>query len=344
MAWTWRVCWVGGRSVRRDGGAYAARVNDAPLFLNARAVADALPWPALIDALQRAFAAGDASVPERLHCRLGDAADAPVLLVMPAFSASLGVGTKVISVVPGNAARGLPSIQGLYLLMDPATGTPLAVIDGAELTARRTAAASALASRCLSRPDSRCLLMVGTGRLAQLLPLAHACTRPIARVLVWGRSLAKAQATAAALQAQGLNAAAVTGLDDALAQADIVSCATLSHAPLLRGDALRPGTHVDLVGAFTPQMCEADVRVFERATAVWCDTRTGALHEAGDLVQAIAAGAFSPDHLAGELADLCRAAVAPSRGQDDITVFKSVGMALEDLAAARLCVDHQRPR
>jgi len=319
-------------------------MNDAPLFLNANAVAEALPWPALIDALQQAFAASDAHVPERLHCSLGTAADAPVLLVMPALSPSLGVGTKVISVVPGNAARGLPSIQGLYLLMDAVTGTPLAVIDGAELTARRTAAASALASRHLSRPDSRCLAMVGTGRLAQLLPLAHACTRPIDRVMVWGRSPDKARATAAALQAQGLNAEAAPSLDAALAQADIVSCATLSRAPLLRGDALRPGTHVDLVGAFTPHMCEADERVFAHAAAVWGDTRAGVLHGAGDLLQAIAAGAFAPERLAGDLADLCRAAVPPARGEGDITVFKSVGTALEDLVAARLCVDQQRAR
>jgi ornithine cyclodeaminase/alanine dehydrogenase-like protein (mu-crystallin family) len=162
----------------------------SPLFIDARAVAAALPWGRLIDALWSAFRnADDTTVPQRLHCSLRDPSEQPaVLLLMPAWHASLGVGTKLVSVFPGNARLGLPSVQGLYVLMDPRNGRPLAVLDGGELTARRTAAASALASRYLSRPDSRCLLMVGTGRLARHLPLAHAQTRPIERVLVWGRS------------------------------------------------------------------------------------------------------------------------------------------------------------
>jgi ornithine cyclodeaminase len=170
------------------------------------------------------------------------------------------------------------------------------------------------------------------------LPLAHATTRPIDRVLVWGRSLEKSEATAHALQAQGLRAEAVPSLADAAAQADIVSCATLSNQALLHGNWLRPGTHVDLVGAFTPTMRETDERVFARASAVWCDTRDGALREAGDIVQAIASGAFDASRIAGDITALCR--TGTRRGADDITVFKSVGMALEDLAAARLCVDH----
>jgi alanine dehydrogenase len=316
-------------------------MSDSPMFLDAQAVAEALPWPALIEALQRAFVAGDATVPDRLHYKLNDVeANAPVLLVMPAWSASLGVGTKLVSVYPQNQRLGLPSIHGLYLLMDPANGKPLAVLDGGELTARRTAAASALASRHLSRPDSRTLLMVGTGRLAHVLPLAHATTRPIDRVLVWGRSLEKSEATAHALQAQGLRTEAVASLADAAARADIVSCATLSTEALLHGNWLRPGTHVDLVGAFTPTMRETDDRVFARASAVWCDTRDGAVREAGDIVQAIASGAFDASRIAGDITALCRTGESARRGAADITVFKSVGMALEDLAAARLCVDH----
>jgi ornithine cyclodeaminase/alanine dehydrogenase-like protein (mu-crystallin family) len=309
-----------------------------PLFLDARAVARSLPWPALIDALERAFRIGDATVPPRLHCELDPAVDAsPVLLVMPAWSPSLGVGTKLVSVHPNNPRVGLPSIHGLYVLMDGATGRPLAVLDGGELTARRTAASSALASRHLSRPDSRCLLMVGTGRLSHCLPLAHAQTRPIERVLVWGRSPAKAEETAQALRADGLEAQAVESLPAAVAQADIVSCATLSIEPLVRGEWLRPGTHVDLVGAFTPAMRETDDAVFARASSVWCDSLDGATREAGDIVQAIKSGAFDASRIAGDIARLCRDGAR--RADTDITVFKSVGMALEDLAAARLCVD-----
>ena len=313
---------------------------NTPLFLDAQAVAAALPWGRLIEALLQAFRAGDARVPERLHYALDSrAATPPVLLVMPAWSTSLGVGTKLVTVYPDNQRLGLPSIHGLYLLMEPRTGRPLAVLDGGELTARRTAAASALASRFLSRPDSRCLLMVGTGRLSHDLPLAHAQTRPIDRVLVWGRSLHKAQDTARALQARGLAAEAVESLQDGVRQADIVSCATLSNEPLLQGEWLRPGTHVDLVGAFTPAMRETDAQVFARAQAVWCDTREGALAEAGDIVQAIAAGAFDAQRIAGDIVQLCSAGQPARREASDITVFKSVGMALEDLAAARLAVN-----
>ena len=310
------------------------------LFLDADAVARSLPWQPLIDALRRAFLEGDAKVPRRLHYALeGTAAPAPVLLLMPAWSAGLGLGTKLVSVFPGNAERGLPSVQGLYLLMDAATGRPLAVLEGGELTARRTAAASALASACLSRPDSRCLLMVGTGRLARVLPKAHAHTRPIELVRVWGRSPEKAEEAARALRADGLNAEAAPSLPDAMARADIVSCATLSTEPLVRGEWLRPGTHVDLVGAFTPAMRETDAAVFARAAAVWCDTLEGALAEGGDIVQAAAEGCFSIRAIAGDMAELCRTGTVARGGAADITVFKSVGMALEDLVAARLAVD-----
>ncbi len=313
----------------------------SPVFVDAASVARHLPWPELLQALHSAFAATDLSTPTRGHYHMEGmgSASTPVLLSMPAWSPGLGVGVKLVTVYPDNHTLNLPSIHGLYVLMEGASGRPQAVLDAGELTARRTAAASALASRFLSRPDSRTLLMVGTGRLSQYLPLAHAHVRPIERVLVWGRSPAKAQESAAALQAQGVNAEPVTVLEDACAQADIISCATLSKTSLLRGEWLRPGTHVDLVGAFTPQMREADDQVFLRAASVWCDTTAGGLAEAGDLIQALASGALARDRIRGELADLCRVGAPAARADADITVFKSVGAALEDLAAARLCLD-----
>lgn len=313
----------------------------SPVFVDAASVARHLPWPELLQALHSAFAATDLSTPTRGHYHMEGmgSASTPVLLSMPAWSPGLGVGVKLVTVYPDNHTLNLPSIHGLYVLMEGASGRPQAVLDAGELTARRTAAASALASRFLSRPDSRTLLMVGTGRLSQYLPLAHAQVRPIERVLVWGRSPAKAQESAAALQAQGVNAKPVTVLEDACAQADIISCATLSKTSLLRGEWLRPGTHVDLVGAFTPQMREADDQVFLRAVSVWCDTTAGGLAEAGDLIQALASGALARNRIRGELADLCRAGAPAARADADITVFKSVGAALEDLAAARLCLD-----
>jgi ornithine cyclodeaminase/alanine dehydrogenase-like protein (mu-crystallin family) len=313
----------------------------SPAFIDAASVARHLPWPELLQALHSAFAATDLSTPTRGHYHMEGmgSASTPVLLSMPAWSPGLGVGVKLVTVYPDNHTLNLPSIHGLYVLMEGASGRPQAVLDAGELTARRTAAASALASRFLSRPDSRTLLMVGTGRLSQYLPLAHAQVRPIDRVLVWGRSPAKAQESADALRAQGVNAEPVTALEGACAQADIISCATLSKTSLLRGEWLRPGTHVDLVGAFTPQMREADDQVFQRATSVWCDTTAGGLAEAGDLIQALASGALARNRIRGELADLCRAAAPVARTDTDITVFKSVGAALEDLAAARLCLE-----
>ena len=309
-------------------------------YVDAGEVARHLPYPELIEALRKAFAATDLVAPARQHYALQPLGSGhPVLLTMPAWSARLGVGTKLLTLYPDNPQRGLPSIQGVYVLMDAATGRPEAVLDAGELTARRTAAASALASRYLSRTDSRVLLMVGTGRLAQFLPPAHACVRPLERVLVWGRSAAKAKAAAHALRAQGLPAEAAVSLEQACGQADIVSCATLAVEALLRGDWLRPGTHMDLVGAYTARMRETDDRVLARASAVWCDTRQGVLAEGGDVVQALASGALEPARIRGELADLCRSMAVPERGAGDITVFKSVGAALEDLAAARLCLD-----
>lgn len=324
----------------------AAVNTTTPCFIDAAAIGRALPWPRLIDALQAAFAAGEIVVPPRAHHALeAHGAASPVLLVMPAWSAAHGIGTKLVTVFPHNAERfGLPAIHGLYVLADAASGRPLAVLDGAELTARRTAAASALASRALSRPDSRTLLMIGTGRLARELPHAHAAVRPIERVLVWGRSADAALATAQALRDGGLPAEAAAVLPAAAAEADIVSCATLAERPVLHGDWLRPGTHVDLVGAFKPTMCEADARTFERADAVWCDTLEGALHEAGDIVQAIAAGRFSAARMQGDLAALCRRGgdARSARDASHISVFKSVGVALEDIVAARLAFDfHQ---
>ncbi|WP_332776038.1 ornithine cyclodeaminase family protein [Polaromonas sp.] len=317
-------------------------LTSSPVFIDAASVARHLPWPELLQALHGAFAATDLSTPTRAHHHMEGmgGTSTPVLLSMPAWSPRLGVGVKLVTVYPDNASLNLPSIHGLYVLMDGASGRPQAVLDAGELTARRTAAASALASRFLSRPDSATLLMVGTGRLSQYLPLAHAQVRPIKRVLVWGRSPAKAQESAQALQAQGVNAVPVTGLQEACAEADIISCATLSKTSLLHGDWLRPGTHVDLVGAFTPQMREADDEVFKRAASVWCDTTAGALAEAGDLIQSLASGALEPERIKGDLLRLCQAGQPVPRHDADITVFKSVGAALEDLAAARLCLEH----
>ncbi|HSD53798.1 MAG TPA: ornithine cyclodeaminase family protein [Burkholderiales bacterium] len=300
-------------------------------FIDARAAHAALDWPVLIDALRAAFRAGG-TTPLRASYPVTSQGDR--LLLMPAWDAA-SLGVKIVTVFPRNPARGLASVSALYLLMDAATGYPRALIDGEALTLRRTAAASALASLYLSRPDSRTLLVVGSGRLAPHLASAHSAVRPITRVLVWGRTTARAEAVARELLGQGLPAESCADLDAGLAAADIVTCATTAREPVVRGALVRPGTHVDLVGAFTAEMRESDDELIERA-AVFVDTFAGAFREAGDLMHAIDSGAIARADVRAELADLCAGSHAGRGSPDEITLFKSVGTALEDLCAARL--------
>ncbi len=305
-------------------------------LIDAPAIAAALDWPALIEALQQAFARG-AEVPVRHHHRVEVPGEPDAtLLLMPAWTPGEYIGVKLVGVFPGNAERGLPAVAGQYLLLDGRTGATLALLDGAELTARRTAAASALAARFLARPDARRLLLVSTGRLSEGLACAHASVRRYQRIGVWGRHPDKAEAVAARLrEAHGLPAAAVIDLEAEARAADVISCATLSREPLIRGGWLAPGAHLDLVGGFTPEMREADDEAVRRA-AVFVDTRAGAAKEAGDIVQPLAAGVLAAEDIRAELAELCRGA-HPGRSSDaQITLFKSVGTALEDLAAAAL--------
>jgi ornithine cyclodeaminase/alanine dehydrogenase-like protein (mu-crystallin family) len=297
----------------------------------------ALEWRALIDALREAFRAG-AHTPLRWNLPVGDQGDR--LLLMPAWSAQ-ALGVKVVTVFPRNSMRGVSSVAALYLLLDAASGHPLALIDGEALTLRRTAAASALASTYLSRADSRVLAVIGTGQLAPYMALAHCAVRPIERVLVWGRTPERTESLAARLRTEGLSAAAHRDLAAAIGQADIITCATTARDPLVRGALVQAGAHVDLVGAFTPEMRESDDGLVQRA-ALFVDTRAGALKEAGDVVQPMNAGVIAPDHVRGELADLVTGRHAGRTARAEITLFKSVGTALEDLCAGRLVFERAR--
>ena len=306
--------------------------------VSADEVHGALDFPALIDALAAMFKAG-CEVPLRHHHAIEvPGAPAATLLLMPAWQPGRALGIKTVTVFPGNAARSLPAVMGQYLLLDATTGAPKALIDGTALTLRRTAAASALASRFLSRHDAGTLLMVGTGALAPHLVRAHCAVRPIKRVAIWGRNSEHARAMAAKLELAGVAAAAAENLEQAAGAADIISCATLATAPLIRGAWLRPGQHLDLVGGFTPAMREADDDAVRRA-AVFVDTRAGATKEAGDIVQPLASGALKPEAIKGDLFDLCRGTAPGRTAADTITFFKSVGTALEDLAAAQLVAE-----
>jgi ornithine cyclodeaminase len=304
--------------------------------LDADAVHAGLPFPALIDALAAAFRAPP-TVPLRQHYAVPAGPGLPdlTLLTMPAWAPGRRIGIKTVVVGPANAARGLPTVLGAYLLFDGATGQLQALIDGPALTLRRTAAASALAARSLARPDVRRMVMVGAGALAPLLVAAHASVRPIAEVLIWNRRPEAARMLAARLARPGLDVAATEDLATAVQAADVVSCATLATEPLVQGAWLKPGAHLDLVGAFTPAMREADDAAVARAQ-VFVDTREGALAESGELVGAIARGAFAADRIAADLFDLAAGRHPGRRAADEITLFKSVGTAIEDLAAAEL--------
>jgi ornithine cyclodeaminase/alanine dehydrogenase-like protein (mu-crystallin family) len=306
-------------------------------FVDAAALDRLLTFGPLIDALEAAFRGGVVA-PTRHHHHIPRPEGDGTLLLMPAWTEAGGepacLGTKLVTVFPGNAARGLPSIAGLYVLVDGATGAPLAVFDGARLTLWRTAAASALAARAMARADSATMLMVGAGALSRFLVQAHASVLPLSRILIWNRSPAGARQVADALQAAGLDATATEDLRAAVEAADLVSCATLSTAPLIRGEWLRPGQHLDLVGAFNMSMREVDDATLSRAR-VMVDT-PAALSEGGDVAVAIRSGAFEASSVIGTLFDLAAGRLLPRAAASDITLFKSVGASLEDLAAAML--------
>ncbi len=307
-------------------------------IITAEALRRTLPWDRLEEALEAIFRSGCAAPLRHAHALAQQDAPEGMLLLMPAWQlpgtpGRRHSGVKIVHVLPGNGARGLPAVQASYLLSDAETGEAIAMLDGGELTDRRTAAASTLAGRFLARPDSRRLLVLGAGKVAAALAEAWSARFPIEHIAIWSRSGVSAARLAARLADHGLPAEAVAKPDPH--GFDIISAATLSETPLVRGAEVEPGTHVDLVGAFRPTMRESDSALVRRATLVM-DTRAGGLKEAGDVVQAIAEGAIDESHVAAELADLCRGMHPGRTRRDEVTLFKSVGWAGEDLAAAVL--------
>jgi len=303
-------------------------------IFDAAATRHALSFDALIPALRDLFAAGCVVPARQVHEIAAPSGEGVTSLVMPAWIPGRYYGLKVVNVAPGNAARGLPALHASYLLHDAMTGAPLALIDGDQVTARRTAAASALAASFLARADARRLLVVGAGRVARLLPAAYRVVRPIEQVTVWARRPQEAEALAHALADGGVAAAASTDLAGAVAAADVVSVATLATEPVIEGRWLRPGSHLDLIGSFTPAMREADDACFAGA-GVYVDTEE-ALQKSGDLLGPLARGVLAAADVRGTLATLARGEAQGRRDETERTVFKSVGTALEDLAAAIL--------
>jgi len=305
-------------------------------LVSAAEIDETLDFPGLIDALARAFAGGILTPTRHHHAIAREGGATATHLLMPAWTAGNAqdggyLGTKIVNVFPDNGRLGLPAVLGVYILQSGATGAPLAVLDGSRLTQWRTAAASALAARFLARDDARRLLIVGAGALAPFLVRAHAAVRPIEDVAIWNHRKAGAERLAASLSEQGWRPRVADDLEQAARAADIISCATLSTAPLIAGAWLRAGQHLDLVGAFNLAMREADDEALRRAR-IFIDTEA-ALSEGGDVALALRAGAIERADVVADLGALCRGA----KGRNDaaeITLFKSVGAALEDLAAA----------
>ncbi len=324
--------------------ATAAKLDPLRVF-SSEAIDGALDFPRLIAALRAAFT-GRMVAPQRHHHALGSA-HAAIHLLMPAWTgdapaAGAYLGTKIVNVFRDNRALGLPAVLGSYLLQSGESGAPLAIMDGTRLTHWRTAAASGLAADFLARQDSRHLLMVGAGALAPFLVASHAAVRPIERVTVWNHRLAGAEALAETLRARGFAATAASDLETAVQTADVISCATLSTAPLVHGDWLRPGQHVDLVGAFTLSMREVDDAALRRAR-IYVDTED-AMDEGGDVAIAMRDGAIGREDIVATLHQLCRGERAGRTTDAETTLFKSTGSAIEDLAAAMLVWESLSPR
>ncbi len=305
--------------------------------LDAAGLDRVLDYRSLVDALDEAFRA-DITVPPRLHLTIPveDGADITQLL-MPAWDGRDYIGVKLVNVAPDNAGRGLPAVQATYQLFSRETGEALALLDGNKLTARKTAAASALASRYLSRADATKLLMVGTGVMAPHLIDAHAAVRPIKEVAVWGRHPENAALVEARLERTDLEVRVVDDLDQAIPDADVISCATLATEPLIRGELLADGQHLDLVGAFTPDMRESDDACVKRAR-LYVDT-SEAVDKAGDICDPLGRGVISKGDIVGDLFDLAGGRIEGRGGAQEITLFKSAGSALLDLATAALAYE-----
>lgn len=315
--------------------------------LNAQQVIDALPWDALIEQLAIMFTKEVHSPVRHHHFINVPGAPQATLLLMPAWIENEYLGIKQVNVFPGNSSRNLPGLNSHYLLNCGKTGQPLAQLEGNELTARRTAAASALAAHYLARPDASKLLVMGAGRMARRLIQAHMVVRPITQVWVWARNPAAATALVEELGEQGLDVRVATEqeLPDLVPQMDIISCATMASTPILKGEWLSPGCHLDLVGSFTPTMREADDEALRRSH-IFVDTRAGALSETGELLIPLQQGVIGESDVLAELPELCRGThggrAALAEPERAITLFKSVGASIEDLAAAVLA--YQRCR
>ncbi|MCH1530162.1 MAG: ornithine cyclodeaminase family protein [Gammaproteobacteria bacterium] len=301
-------------------------------------VASSLQYGILIEALRKAFSS-KITAPERVqHTIKNKNGSDATLLLMPAWKIGEHIGIKIVSVFPENTTNNMNAVHANYFLMNANDGKPVAVMDGTELTLRRTACASALAADYLVNKNVDTLLMIGTGNLAPHMIKAHCVVRNYSRILIWGRNEEKAERLALSLNIKDKEILAKNDLKEALNVADVISCATLTQKPLIMGDWIKPGQHLDLVGAFTPDMAEADSKAIAKSKVV-VDTYEGALSESGELINALKEGRIKKEHILSDLRELVLEEKKIRKDSNDITLFKSVGTALEDLAAAELVIE-----
>lgn len=305
-------------------------------FIDGEEVRNHLDYVSLVDALEEAHRAPPPQAERLLMTARAPGEEQDAFLIWPAWQEGEALGIKLVTSFPKNprGSDGLPAIQALYVLFDGRDGRPLALIDATELTFWKTAADSALGARFLARADVACLLMVGAGALAPALIAAHRAVRPsLERVLVWNRTPEKAAALAERLKLEGLAAQPVDALEPAVREADVISAATGARTPLIRGAWLRSGTHVDLVGGFTPEMREADDEAIRRAQ-IYVDSRWFTLALAGDLSQPLTEGVIFDTDVRGDLFELARGGTSGRTDPAAITLFKNAGGAHLDLITA----------
>lgn len=288
----------------------------------------------LINEIKLAFATDTVDVPQRHHHDFKNPKEGfdSTLLLMPAWNPGKEAGVKIVTVSPNNGKFDLPSIQGTYIYLDAHKGTVKAIIGAKALTAKRTAAASALAASFLAKKHANSLLMIGTGALSKNLILAHASVRPIKTVFVWGRTLAKSQRICDELVNENFSIKAIETIEEKISEVDIISCATLAKTPLIFGYMLKPGQHIDLVGAYKKDMRESDDVAIKKSN-VFVDTFQG-MYESGDIAIPIQNGCILEKNIKADLFELCSGKKKGRQNEQEITLFKSVGHALEDLAAA----------
>jgi ornithine cyclodeaminase len=297
-------------------------------------ISEYLEYKKLIEALREIFQS-DYTMPVRHHhFYKTPEGDDNTLILMPVWNTEY-MGMKQVTVAPANANQNMPSIFAQYILSNSRTGEPLAMMNATELTARRTACTSALASSYLSREGAENLLIVGGGSVANHLVQAHLAVRNFKKVSVWMRNTTKMDEFVAGLKSQGIPAEAVTNLEESARNADLISCATLSKTPLIKGDWIKPGTHLDLIGSHKPDTRETDDGAI-RKSSIFVDSRAGALHETGELAMPIADGIITAEAIKADLVELVKGIHPGRTSSEEVTLFKSAGLAIEDLAAALL--------